>query len=303
MVRMSSKLPHSGSDLVTDYGPMIYYYYVYKNRGIRAAALEMKLSHSAVSVQIRKLIDQYGPLFSPRPTWSPTTVGEYVFQRTAKPLFELLNANRDAFAAHGPRITCAGSGYILDEYVVRLLGALLRQIPNLCFELRNGRRDDVEAWVADRVVNIAILTVDEPPPGLVWHELLTAPMVLLVPKGRKFRREDLFSTAEPPLPLACPPACESVSRAWHAYVEKNGRRWIPSYTTQESASIPGIVAKCGAMGPCVGVRSLLQHPGVTAIPLEDAPRLKIGALCAGQPSPIVEQLLTIIAAAAAALRH
>ena len=272
------------------------FYIVYNEGGIRPAAKKLGRTPSAVSEQMEKLQSEVGAAlyFMFGPIWRPTRKGEEFYHNTAKPIGEVLMREANSKRSGEP-LRIGASHFILQEYIVPIVRLVDEQFQGVSVTYRSGPRAHLEALLCDNHLDLAILTVDTPSPGILWRELLSLPVVLLTPEGRGEEvGEELRAGKAPSLPRACPPPEDAAGRSFDAWLRSVGIEWTMRHEADEVALVPWIVGGGKAAGPCPRAATLLSRPGVESAPLPDCAPVLVGAAWCGQLRPVVKALLDFV---------
>ncbi len=151
-----------------------------------AAAEQLGLTHSAVSVQIRNLEQEFGATLFDR-SRKPPTMSEA--GRLLVPQVRDIVAKFDGLAA-GVRdggslageVRLGSVGSVLTGLLPRVLAALRTDIPGLHVSLTSGLTNDLVAKVRDGQLDAAVVSDFGAAGGdLVWRPFLSEPLVLVAP--------------------------------------------------------------------------------------------------------------------------
>lgn len=207
------------------------FYYVAKHQGVSAAARNMPygIQQPAISGQILALEDYLGgPLFQRRP-FALTHAGEDLFS-FIKPFFDGLEVMEEKVRGGATQVVrLAASSIILRDHLPELLQTLRPKFPKLKVLLREGVQPQIEKWLADQEVDLAVTVLDGPPPqGVQSEALLQVPIVLLVPKALKLASvEDLLKRDRIDQTLISPPLNETITKNFQDHLARRGAAWPP----------------------------------------------------------------------------
>lgn len=205
------------------------FYYVAKHQGVSAAARNMPygIQQPAISGQILALEDYLGgPLFQRRP-FALTHAGEDLFS-FIKPFFDGLEVMEEKVRGGATQVVrLAASSIILRDHLPELLQTLRPKFPKLKVLLREGVQPQIEKWLADQEVDLAVTVLDGPPPqGVQSEALLQVPIVLLVPKALKLASvEDLLKRDRIDQTLISPPLNETITKNFQDHLARRGAAW------------------------------------------------------------------------------
>ncbi len=208
------------------------FYYVAKHQGVSAAARNMPygIQQPAISGQILALEDYLGgPLFQRRP-FALTHAGEDLFS-FIKPFFDGLEVMEEKVRGGATQVVrLAASSIILRDHLPELLQTLRPKFPKLKVLLREGVQPQIEKWLADQEVDLAVTVLDgTPPQGVQSEALLQVPIVLLVPKALKLASvEDLLKRDRIDQTLISPPLNETITKNFQDHLARRGAAWPPS---------------------------------------------------------------------------
>ncbi len=275
---------------------------IYEQRGLNRAARALRISKSQAHDALKQLEhDCRHTLFEGKPL-RPNAAGEHLYQTLGLPVARIVRNYVVYLEGTGPLISIGASEYVLQEYIAKIIAEFRRVIPELRICLRAGGREQLEAKLVNHEIHLAILTVEQPPAGLVSQKLLAVPVTFLVPARLGIESvEAFFSAPRLPVPLACPPPTEGVSRRFLPWLRKQRKECAITIDAASTAMMPQLVAGGSAAGPCVGVKGLTGHPGVKALPLPGLDPLEVRAVYCGQPSELLQATLGAIGEAARAL--
>jgi DNA-binding transcriptional LysR family regulator len=269
------------------------FYYVARHRGISRAVRHIPygIQQPAVSGQMLQLEQQLGVKLFLRTPFALTPEGEALFNHV-RPFFENLGA-LEARLREGlaPQLRLGAAEPVLRDHLPAVLRELRRARPALQLQLRSGYQQQLEAWLLQREIDLAVTAIDtRPAPSLHRLSLTQLPLVLLVPR-RSLLRSVGPLWAHPTLdePLISPAATETISRHFQRGLARRRLTWTPSIVASSLETLAQFVAEGYGLG--VSLAGTTAHRGVRALPLPDFPPVEIVALWLGRPSPLVTAAL------------
>jgi DNA-binding transcriptional LysR family regulator len=271
------------------------FYYVARHRGISQAVRHIPygIQQPAVSGQVLQLEQDIGNKLFVRTPFQLTPSGEtlYAFIR---PFFEGL----DAVAAQlckpaGPVLRLGAAELVLRDYLPAMMQQLRTRHPRIQLGLRSGFAPQLEAWVRNREIDLAITPLaGRPPPRLRVLRLVRLPLVLLVPKKARIRSAaELWAQDRIDTPLISMPPDEVATRLFCQGLKRRWVDWPLGIQTSSADLITQYVANGYGFGVSVGLASLVNHPQVRVLPLEGFDPVDVVALWWGQPTPIIQTVL------------
>jgi len=271
------------------------FYYVARHGGISRAVRNMPygIQQPAVSSQILLLEQDLGTKLFERSPFKLTAAGEQLFE-FVRPFFE----NIDAMAARlrkqsAPLLRIGASELVLRDYLPAVVARLRRHEPKLRLGLRSGFQPEMEKWLFDREIDLAITPLDAKPPArLRCLRLLRMPLVLLVPKKSKIKSAaDLWARGEIEEPLICLPQTEAMSRLFRQGLRERQVDWPQSIEASSMDLVTRYVANGYGIGLSVDAAEVVRHPQVRVLPLDGFEPVEIAALWSGEPTPRIRALL------------
>lgn len=271
------------------------FYYVAKHGGISRAARNMPygIQQPAVSSQILLLEEDLGTKLFERTPFKLTREGEELFE-FARPFFE----NLAPVAARlrqkaAPFLRVAASELVLRDYLPVLVGRLRQLEPKLKLGLRSGFQADMEKWLFEREVDLAIMPVDGRPPARVRSlRLMRLPPVLLVPRKSKLKSAgELWSRGQIEEPLICLPQSEVLARLFKRGLQRRGVDWPHAIEASSLDLVTRYVANGYGIGLSVAAAEVVKTPAVRVLPLEDFEPLEVAAMWNGEPTPLLSAVL------------
>ena len=271
------------------------FYYVARHGGISRAVRNMPygIQQPAVSSQILLLEQDLGVKLFERSPFKLTPAGEELFG-FVRPFFE----NLDTMAARlrkraAPQLRIGASELVLRDYLPAVVARLRQQEPKLRLGLRSGFQAEMEQWLLDREIDLAVTSLDAKPPArLRCLRLLRLPLVLLVPKKSRIRSAaELWARGQIEEPLICLPQTETMTRLFRLGLQQRKVDWPQTIEASSMDLVTRYVANGYGIGLSVDAAGVVKHPRVRVLPLGDFEPVEIVALWPGEPTPLIRAVL------------
>ena len=282
------------------------FYYVARHGGITEAVRHMPygIQQPAISAQLLRLEDDLGvKLFTRRP-FSLTPPGEKLYQ-FVQPFF----ANLDTLAAElhpqaAPRLRIGAPELAFRNHLPELLNDLRARFPRLKLSLRSGYQQQLESWLEQREIDLALTPMEtNPPPSLMMVSLLRLPLVLLVPHRSRIKAAtDLWTRDKIEEPLICLPPTETISRNFQHGLARLGVDWPPSMEASSLELINTYVLNGLGIGLSVAIPKQLFPRGLRMLPLQGFQPVELGALWYGELNSVEKAFLQEIQRRASILK-
>lgn len=277
------------------------FYYVARFRGIAEAVRNIPygIQQPAVSGQILQLEEYLGlTLFHRRP-FALSSAGEELYQ-FIKPFFENISAVEARLRGTSHHILIGASEIILRDHLPPVLQIVRGKFPNLKVTLRSGYQPELESWLQQRELDLAVTLLEaKAPSGIQTLPLLQLPLVLLVPKSSKLRSaEELWKRDRIAEPLICLPASDAICKNFQQGLFRLGVAWFPGIEVSSFDLIEAYVANGYGVGLSVAVPKGKLSSKVRALPLTEFPAVTLGALWQGKTSPVTQAFLDAMKARA-----
>lgn len=271
------------------------YYYVAKYGGISEAVRNIPygIQQPAVSAQIIKLEEHLGVTLFQRRPFALTKAGEDL-QAFVTPFFSNLESVTNRVrgdVAHYLRL--GASEVVQRDHLPEIVLNVRKRFPNLKLFLREGHRPQLETWLLEQEIDMAITVIDgKPAAGIASAELLYLPLTLLVERASRLKSADeLWKRDRIDEPLIALPAAEAICRHFQQVLGKRGIEWYPSL---EVSSL-GLVETYAANGFGIGLGLNIPIPPrpakVRLLPLTDFPPVLVGAMWTGKLTPVMDCFL------------
>ncbi len=281
------------------------FYHVAKHGGISRAVRHIPygIQQPAVSSQVLQLEQDLGAKLFDRQPFRLTSEGKELYD-FARPFFD----NADAVAARlrnrqAPILRFAASELILRDYLPPIIERLRRKHPGLRFGFRTGFQAQLETWLQEGDIDLAITPLQtRPQPGLKSIPIIALDPVLIVPKSSRLKSAaDLWTRDRIDEPLICLPAGEAITRVFRQGLAEMKVDWPTSIEASSTELVAQYVAIGYGLGVGVNVPHLIQQPNVRILPLPGFDTVEIAALWRPPASPLHDDLREAIAARTAEL--
>ena len=269
------------------------FYHVACHGGISRALRHIPygIQQPAVSGQILLLEQDLGVKLFLRAPFRLTPEGQ-VLLAFVRPFFENLDKVEASIRAGlAPVLRIGAAEPVLCDHLPSVLTALRRGQPRLQLHLRSGYQAQLESWLLEHQIDLAVTALESRPPSNLRRRLLVRlPLVLLVPRGSPVRTESEFwDHFDPRAALVSLPETEAVSRHFRRGLERRRLTWAPTIIASSLEAVARYVA--GGYGIGVSVSGATRQPSVRSIALNGFPSIEIVALWTGRMSPIVQEAL------------
>jgi DNA-binding transcriptional LysR family regulator len=274
------------------------FYYVARYGGISRAARHMPygIQQPALSGQILRLEEDLGVKLFERQPFKLTEAGQELLA-FIRPFFDNLDAVGVRLRTRlVPQMRIGGSETVLRDYLPAVIQRVRQSHPELRLGLRSGFQPELEAWLHDREIDLALIPLrSRPPAGIQILRLMRFPLVLLVHRKVKANKAaDLWSGSKPTLPLISLPPTESISLLFQKGLKRHGVSWPVSIEASSMDLITQYVANGDGVGANIGVPDLVRHPLVRVLPLEGFAPVELAAMWHGKPGPLLRVVLAEI---------
>jgi DNA-binding transcriptional LysR family regulator len=271
------------------------FYHVARHGGISRAVRNMPygIQQPAVSSQVLLLEEDLGAKLFERQPFKLTREGEELFE-FIRPFFDNLGPMAEKLRKQSaPSLRIGASELVLRDYLPTVVEQLRRHEPKLRLGLRSGFQGEVEKWLLDREIDLAIVPLENKPPAkLHCLRLLRLPLVLIVHKKSKLKSASgLWAQGSIEEPLICLPPTEPLSKHFRRGLQRLQVDWPHSIEASSMGLVTRYVANGYGVGVSLGDTEVVKHPDVRVIPLEGFDPIEIAALWRGQVSPLVRVVL------------
>jgi len=284
------------------------FYYVAKHGGISPAvrAIPYGIQQPAVSGQIARLEETLGtPLFRRRP-FTLTPAGEELF-RFITPFFDGVAEVGDKIRAANalPQLRIAAPSAVLHEELPELLRRLRARFPVFRLNLHEASQADAERLLEAREVDVAITVLEtKPARRLCSRPLVELPLALLLPSDSPIRSpEDLWRRDRIEETLITFPPTEPAAALFQKELDRRGVEWFGRIEVNALKLIECYVENGFGIGLGVLLPGPVKKKGkIRPLPLEDFPKLTLGALWSEPLAPIAAAFLEEAQKSVVALR-
>jgi len=271
------------------------FYYVARHGGISRAVRNMPygIQQPAVSSQILLLEEDLGAKLFERQPFKLTREGEELYE-FVRPFFDNLFPMAEKLRKQSaPSLRIGASELVLRDYLPAVVELLRRHEPKLRLGLRSGFQGEVEKWLLDREIDLAVVPLENRPPARVrCQRLLRLPLVLLVHKKSKLKSAAaLWAQETIEESLICLPPTEPLTKNFKKGLQHRQVDWPHSIEASSMGLVTRYVANGYGIGVSLGDTEVVKHPDVRVVPLEGFEPVEIAALWTGEPSPLVQVVL------------
>ncbi len=272
------------------------FYYVAKHGGISAAVRNFPygIQQPAVSGQMRQLEEDTGAKLFERTPFRLTPAGERLFAHV-QPFFENLDgiaAQLKGFAE--PVLRLGGAELVLRDHVPAVMRSVRTQNPDMRLSLHSGVQAQVEDWLRNDQIDLAITSVGpRPPPRLRQLPLLRIPLVLLVHRTARWKTAaELWTEKKIPARLVAQPATTAFMQSFQRDLKRRRIVWPQALEATSAELVWRYVADGEGYGVVNRVAlAKLKGREVRVLPLDDFEPMTMGALWRGEPSPLIRAVI------------
>ena len=159
--------------------------------------------------------------------------------------------------------------------------------------MRSGYQTQFETWLADGVIDIAVVPIDERPSAKFRQLRLTrVPLVLIVPRKSPIKTAaELWKQKKVAVPLIGLPQATSVMRSFQRDMKRLGATWNQSIEATSMELVTSYVAAGEGYGVNLAPGTGADHPEVRALPLDGFKPISVGLRWKGEPSELVRSAL------------
>lgn len=272
------------------------FYYVAKCEGIMAACRQIPygIQQPAVSSQIALLEKTLDTLLFHRRPFKLTPPGAALYQEIAPFFSRLPKLEEMVRGTLTQEIRLAGPTEVLRDHLPAVLSEMRRRYPGLRLILHEADQMQAESLIARGETDLAVTIQEETPPhGLKRETLVALPMVLLA------RKEDKFTSAEQilkkrstlSLPLIALPPQERLPRLFKDYLRKKRQTWPVSLEVSSNELVLLYVRYGLGIGLSARSNAGLTDPALQEFLIPGAPKLPIGLIWRGKPTPLMEAFM------------
>jgi DNA-binding transcriptional LysR family regulator len=276
------------------------FFYVAQHGGISAAVRHIPygIQQPAVSGQMRQLEEEVGTKLFERSPFRLTPAGERLIAHI-KPFFENLKGLKAELRGDAePAMRLGGAELVLREHLSIVMQRVRAVYPRMRLSLQAGDQTQVEEWLRNGQIDIAVTSVGSRPPArLRQMSFVRIPLVLLVHRSSPIKSAaELFAERKITMPLIGQPARTSFMQGFQRGLKRRRIVWHQTVEVTSAELVVRYVANregCGVGN--LGIPAVLQqHKEVRVLPLEGFEPLTMGALWRGEPTPLIRTTLEAI---------
>lgn len=243
---------------------------------------------------MRQLEEDTGAKLFERTPFRLTPAGERLFAHV-QPFFE----NLDGIAAQLKEVTepvlrLGGAELVLRDHVPAVMRNVRAQNPSMRLSLQSGAQAQVEEWLRNDRIDLAITSAGPRPPARLRQlPLLRIPLVLLVHRTAPWKTaSELWAQKKIPERLVGQPAATAFMQSFQRDLKRRRIAWPQAL---EATSVE-LVWRYVANGEGYGVvnrAALASFKGrdVRVLPLDDFEPMTMAALWRGEPSPLIRDVI------------
>jgi DNA-binding transcriptional LysR family regulator len=268
------------------------FYYVAKHRGISAAVRHIPygIQQPAVSGQMGKLEEDVGAKLFERAPFRLTPAGEQLFAHV-RPFFATLGPlAAELRAVAQPELRIGGSELVLRDYVPAVMRRVRARYPRVRLSLHSGHQAQVEEWLRQDVIDLAITSANAKAPGRLHQlSLVLIPLVLLVHRTAPWKdAAELWATKRMAEPLVGQPAATSVMQGFQRDLKRRRVVWPQAVEATSVELVMRYVANGEGFGVVNRVAlASVKNRAVRALPLDDFAPMRMAVLWRGEATPLV----------------
>lgn len=268
------------------------FYYVARYGGISEAVRNIPygIQQPAVSGQIIQLEEYLGTTLFQRRPFALTASGKELYD-FIEPFFSKLDivaTKLQGGTAHHIRI--GASEIVLRDHLPELVQNVRKKYPKLRITLRESHQPQLEAWLEQGEIDLAVTLVNgKTPAGLHSVPLIKLPMILLVPKNIPIKSAaELWKRDRIDEPLICLAPNEIVCRDFQQHLGKSGIEWFPSIEVSTLNLVTAYVKNGYGIGLSVAIPNAPLPPDVKALGLPEFPVITVGAMWRGKATALAQ---------------
>ena len=274
------------------------FYYVAKHGGISAAVRHIPygIQQPAVSGQMGKLESDAGAKLFERSPFRLTPAGQLLFAHVEPFFDELHGVAAKLRKTEEPALRLGGAELALREHIPTVMQRLKKRFPRLRFSLRSGFQSQLEDWLREGQIDVAVTAVaSRPPVRLRQLKLTDVPLVLLTHRASGVKScEQLFARRRIAEPLIALPASSVVTRNFQRGLKQHGVVWPQSVEATSIELVADYVANGDGFGVSVALAPIVRRRDVRVLPLAGFDPMTVGAVWRGEPSPLVRSLIEVV---------
>ncbi|MBS0662599.1 MAG: LysR family transcriptional regulator [Verrucomicrobia bacterium] len=271
------------------------FYYVAKHGGISAAVRKIPygIQQPAVSGQMGKLESEVGSRLFERSPFRLTPAGEKLFAHV-RPFFEnLTTVAAELRESAEPVLRIGGSEIVLRDHIPTVMQRVREAHPRIRLSLHSGHQAQLEAWLRDGQIDIAVGPVESRPPARLRQlRLARTPVVLLVNRRQPWKSvAEVWETRRVAVPLIGLPAATAVMRNFQRDLKHRGIVWPQAVEVTSVELVTRYVASGHGCGVNLAIPAIIKHRDVRVLPLEGFEPMTMGVLWRGEPAPLLRSVI------------
>ena len=182
---------------------------------------------------------------------------------------------------------------VFRDHLPDLLNDLRPRFPRLKLSLKSGYQRQLESWLEQREIDIALTPIEtNPPANLEMVSLLHLPLVLLVPRRSPVEdAADLWALDKIEEPLICLPPTEAISKNFQQGLARLGVDWPPSVEASSLDLINTYVLGGYGVGLSVAIPKQPFPRSLRMLPLDGFKPVELGVLWYGEPNSVEQAFL------------
>lgn len=258
------------------------FYHVARSGGISRALRHIPygIQQPAVSIQVLALEEHLGVRLFERQPFRLTAEGRELFE-FVKPFFEQIDGvERRLQRKDSPVFRIAASELVLRDYLPVVIERIKQQHPEMRFRLRSGLQTEMERWLLEGEIDLAITSLDgRPKAGLHAESLASVALVLLVPAKSEVKTAgELWARNPISEPLICLPPGESIAKLFYRGLRQLKIDWPTAIEASSTDLVTRYVANGYGIGVTVDLPALVADRGVRVVPLPGFDPVEVMAL-------------------------
>lgn len=271
------------------------FYYVAKHGGISAAVRKIPygIQQPAVSGQMGKLEQEVGSRLFERSPFRLTPAGEKLFGHV-RPFFENLGSlAAELRDAAEPALRIGGSEIVLRDHIPTVMQRLREVHPRIRLSLHSGHQAQLEAWLRDGQIDVAIGPVGARPPARLRQlRLARTPVVLLVNRRTPWKTAaEVWEKKRVSVPLIGLPAATVVMQNFQRDLKRRRVVWPQAIEVASVELVTRYVASGHGCGVNLAIPPIIKHRDVRVLPLEGFEPMTMGVLWRGEPSRLLRAVI------------
>jgi DNA-binding transcriptional LysR family regulator len=271
------------------------FYYVARHRGISEAVRNIPygIQQPAVSAQVIQLEEHLGVALFQRRPFALTAAGEELYA-FIEPFFSSLDQVSDKIRGGVTHLVRIGASEVVQrDHLPGIVANVRRKYPHLKLLLREGYRPQLEAWLQEGTLDVAITVIEGKPPAVIHtEELIRLSLALCVRKDSPIKTgEDLWKRDTVDVPLIALPAAEAVCRHFQACLAKRRIDWFTSLEVSSLGLVETYVLNGFGVGLGLYIPKTTHTSGLRLVPLSEFPPVVVGAMWTGKRTPVLDAVI------------